>query len=142
MMSVRTFHGKVFSSSTSSVAELGGTVLKVAPIVLVPRPKPKAVPSGLIEATEVFDELHVTALLSSTLLPSLKKAVAVNFSWPQEALPRSCGEIAALRRRALHSGGCPTEKDRALGRRNGDKVQVGPVAARRKNQCAQHSDSQ
>jgi len=85
----------VFSSSTSKDAGVAATLLNDAPIDEVPRPWPDARPLELIEATEVSEELQVTALVSSILWPSLKNAVALNCSEPHEAVLRSCGDATA-----------------------------------------------
>ena len=54
------------------------TVLNVAEIMELPLPWPSASPLELIVATVVFDELQVTRLLRSLVLPSLKVPIAVN----------------------------------------------------------------
>ena len=62
---------------TESVAD-ACTVPDCAPIVTVPAADPLANPPPLIDATLVSDELHVTELLMSFVVPSERWAVATN----------------------------------------------------------------
>jgi hypothetical protein len=54
------------------------TVLNVAEIMELPWPWLSASPLELIAVTVVFDELQVTRLVRSRVLPSLKVPTAVN----------------------------------------------------------------
>lgn len=52
--------------------------VKLAEIVVVPAAAPLANPAAVIGATLAADEFHVTCVVRSTVLPSLKVPVALN----------------------------------------------------------------
>lgn len=56
---------------------------RTAVTVVVPPPTPLATPAELIPATDSWEELHVTEVLRSCVLPSESCPVATNFwFWP------------------------------------------------------------
>jgi hypothetical protein len=58
-----------FSWSTARGWLVAAIPIDVAPILVVPTPTPVARPAVSIEATEVFDELHVTVKPKFEVLP-------------------------------------------------------------------------
>ena len=60
--------------------------LRLAPMLVVPRPMPVANPVLLIWATEVLEELQAAVLLASFVEPSLNRAVAAYCREPQVAV--------------------------------------------------------
>ena len=84
------------SWSTARGSLVAAIPLKVAPMLVVPRPIPEANPVVLTTATEVFEELQVAVLLASFVEPSLKRAVAAYCREPHVAVAEGGNAAARL----------------------------------------------
>jgi hypothetical protein len=82
----------VFVAAVTVSVAVALTLFAVALMVVVPAATAVASPAVLMVATVVFDELHVTPLVSVPVVPSLYVAVAVNCCVPPMVTLGAVGE--------------------------------------------------
>src|SRR5260370_33462982 len=75
--------------------------MEVAPIALL-----IAIPAALMEATLGCADVQVAVPVTSVLLPSINKAVALTCRVLPRAIAGVCGAIATERRRSAGAGAC------------------------------------